>query len=470
MTDTPQVLLAHHLKSLRLPTFLREYDKLARQCAAEGVDHVRYLVRLTELELIDRERRMVERRIRQARFPAVKSLDSFDFKVLPSLNKMLVQELARCEYVERRENVIALGPSGTGKTHVALGLGLAACQKGLAVGFITAAALVHELMEARDEKRLLRFQKQLAKYRLLIIDELGFVPLSKTGARLEGLANPGSVCVSSSVHDQVVNKIEVSFDDLGPQKVKNIGEPVRAFRIRLDAAEASVPVQEDAPPLPDKPSIAVLPFDNISGDPEQEYFADGITEDIITELSKISGLVVIARHSAFTYKGKSVTLKQVGRELGVRCVLEGSVRKAGNRLRITAQLINAVTDHHLWAERYDRNLDDIFAVQDEVARKVAEALEVALTPSESERLTQAPTDNLEAYDVYLRARNTRWPPTRLNLLSARTAFERVIEMDPAFAGGYAGKSLTHSFAVLYGYGNERDDRLHGNSLSQLRPR
>ena len=184
MTDTPQVLLAHHLKTLKLPTFLREYDKLARQCATEGADHVRYLVRLTELELIDRERRMVERRIRQARFPAVKSLDSFDFKAIASLNKMLVLELARCEYVERRENIIALGNSGTGKTHIALGLGLAACQKGLSVGFLTAAALVHELMEAKDEKRLLRLQKQLAKYHLLIIDELGFVPLSKTGAEL----------------------------------------------------------------------------------------------------------------------------------------------------------------------------------------------------------------------------------------------------------------------------------------------
>ncbi len=179
MSDTPRVLLAHHLKSLKLPTFLREYDKLARQCAAEGVDHVRYLVRLSELELIDRERRMIERRIRQARFPATKSLDSFDFKAIPSLNKMLVLELARSEYIDRHENVIALGNSGTGKTHVALGLGLAACQKGLSVGFTTAAALVHELMEARDEKRLLRLQKQLAKYKLLIIDELGFVPLSK---------------------------------------------------------------------------------------------------------------------------------------------------------------------------------------------------------------------------------------------------------------------------------------------------
>ena len=183
MTGTPQLLLAHHLKTLKLPAFLREYGKLARQCAAEGAGHVRYPVRLAELELIDRERRMAERRIRQARFPAVKSLDSFDFKAIPSLNKMLVVELARCEYAERRENIIALGNSGTGKTHIALGLGLAACQKGLPVGFTTAAALVHELMEARDEKRLLRFQKQLAKYSLLVIDEPGFVPLSKTGRR-----------------------------------------------------------------------------------------------------------------------------------------------------------------------------------------------------------------------------------------------------------------------------------------------
>ena len=178
------MLLAHHLKALRLPTFLREYDKVAQQCADEGVDHPRYLLRLTELELIERERRMVERRIKMARFPAVKSLDSFDFMVMPTLNKTLVNELARCEYITRRENVIALGNSGTGKTHIALGLGLAACQKGLSVGFTTAAALVNELLEARNEKRLLRTQKLLASYHLLIIDELGFVPLSKTSAEL----------------------------------------------------------------------------------------------------------------------------------------------------------------------------------------------------------------------------------------------------------------------------------------------
>jgi DNA replication protein DnaC len=184
MSDTPQVLLTHHLKALRLPTFLREYDKLARQCAAEGVDHSRYLLRLAELEMIDRERRTVERRIKEARFPAVKSLDSFDFTAIPSLNKTLVLELARSEYIARRENVIALGNSGTGKTHIALGLGLAACQKGIPVGFTTAAALVNELHEARDEKRLLRLQRQLAGYKLLIIDELGYVPLSPTGAEL----------------------------------------------------------------------------------------------------------------------------------------------------------------------------------------------------------------------------------------------------------------------------------------------
>ena len=183
-TEAPEILLAHYLKTLKLPTFQREYQKLARLCATEGVDHVGYLFRLAEREMIERDRRKVERRIKAAKFPVVKSLDSFDFTAIPKLNKMQVLELARCEWIERRENVIALGPSGTGKTHVALGLGLAACQKGLSVGFTTAAALVSEMMEARDERRLLRFQKQMAAYKLLIIDELGFVPLSKTGAEL----------------------------------------------------------------------------------------------------------------------------------------------------------------------------------------------------------------------------------------------------------------------------------------------
>ena len=184
MTDRPTLLLEHHLKELKLPSFLRQYGKMAAQCAAENVDHPEYLLRLAELELIERHQRMVQRRIRAARFPAVKSLDTFDFTAIPSVNKALVMELARCEYVQHRENVIAIGNSGAGKTHIALGLGLAACQRGLSVGFTTAAGLVHELMEARDERRLLNRQRQLSRLGLLIIDELGFVPLSPTGAEL----------------------------------------------------------------------------------------------------------------------------------------------------------------------------------------------------------------------------------------------------------------------------------------------
>ena len=183
-SQTPELLLQHHLKKLRLPTVLREYDKLARQCAADNVDHVRYLARLIELELIDREARMIDRRIKAARFPALKGLESFNFDAIPALNKKLVLDLARSEFVDRRENIIALGPSGVGKTHVAIAIGLAACQHGIKTRFATAAALVHELIEARDDKRLLRLQKQLASHELLIIDELGFVPLSRTGAEL----------------------------------------------------------------------------------------------------------------------------------------------------------------------------------------------------------------------------------------------------------------------------------------------
>ena len=193
MSQRSTLLLEHHLKELKLPSFLREYGKMAAQCAAENADHPEYLLRLAELELIDRHQRMVERRIRAARFPAVKSLDT-DFPAIPSLNKALVMELARCEYIQRRENVIAVGNSGTGKTHVALGLGLAACQRGMSVGFTTAAALVHELMEARDERRLLNLQRQLSRLNLLIIDELGFVPLSRTGAepRFAGCTRAGN--------------------------------------------------------------------------------------------------------------------------------------------------------------------------------------------------------------------------------------------------------------------------------------
>lgn len=204
MSEKPQLLLAHYLKTLKLPTFYREHGKVAKQCSVEGVDYEGYLLRLSEQELIDRQLRMVERKIKQAKFPTIKRLDSFDFKVIPSLNKRLVMELARCEFIERKENVIALGNSGTGKTHIATGLGVAACQKGLSVLFATAASIVNELLEARDEKRLLRFQKYLFRHKLLIIDELGFVPLSKTGAELlfeifSQRYEQGSVLVTSNL-------------------------------------------------------------------------------------------------------------------------------------------------------------------------------------------------------------------------------------------------------------------------------
>ena len=210
MSDRPTLLLEHHLKELKLPTFLREYGKIAAQCASEGVDYPDYLLRLSELELIDRHHRMVSRRIKAARFPAVKSLDAFDFPAIPSVNRQLVTQLARCEYIESRENVIAIGNSGTGKTHIALGLGLAACQKGLTVGFTTASALVNELMEARDEMRLLNLQKRLARLKLLIIDELGFVPLSRTGAELlfRGLQPALRAWIGPRDHQPAVRRVD----------------------------------------------------------------------------------------------------------------------------------------------------------------------------------------------------------------------------------------------------------------------
>jgi len=270
-------------------------------------------------------------------------------------------------------------------------------------------------------------------------------------ARLEGIAEPGGICISSKVYDEIFGRIDLPYEDLGEHQLKNITRPVRVYRVSFEGAAFG------STALPDKPSIAVLAFDNISGDPQQEYFSDGITEDIITELSKISALFVIGRHSAFTYKGRSVTLKQVGRDLGVRYVLEGSVRKAGNRLRITAQLIDATTDHHLWAERYDRELADIFAVQEEVARSVAAALAVALKPEERKRLSRAPIANVEAYDIYLRTRARPWPPTRENILSARNAYRRIMEIDPSFAGGPTGLSLTYSLASMFGHSERPDD-------------
>ena len=278
-------------------------------------------------------------------------------------------------------------------------------------------------------------------------------------ARLEALAEPGGICISGGVYEQVRNRIDPVFEDAGEHSVKHVSVPVRVWRWpggRDVVPRAALGDSGGGLALPDKPSIAVLPFDNIGGDPEQEYFSDGVTEDIITELSRISGLFVIARHSTFSYKGRSFTLAQVARDLGVRYILEGSVRRAGNRLRVSSQLIDSSSGHCLWAERYDRDLEDIFAVQGEVAHNVAAALQVVLRPDESERIARPPTDNIEAYDIYLQIRSSLWPPTRENLLTARSAYRRIAEIDPGFAGGHAGQSMTFSAMAIFGLSEEPD--------------
>ena len=288
-------------------------------------------------------------------------------------------------------------------------------------------------------------------------------------SRLEGLAEGGCICISDMVYQGVRSNVKAAYEDLGLQRVKNIGDPIHAYLIRTSSQEKSQIAPSHASlELPEKPSIAVLPFDNISGDPEQEYFSDGITEDIITELTKISGIFVIAKHSVFSFKGRSITLKEVGQILGVRYVLEGSVRRSGDRLRITAQLIDAIHDHHLWADRFDRDLEDIFAVQEDVARSVASALVVKLNPDEQQRLSKPPTDNIESYDLYRRTRAALWPPTRENAITSRIAYQRIKKIDPDFAGGYAGESMTYSLAVIFGHSKApEEDSTLGKKLAMM---
>jgi len=274
-------------------------------------------------------------------------------------------------------------------------------------------------------------------------------------ARLEGLAEAGGICISGIVYDQVetkLNSLNLGYEYLGAQTVKNIAKPVPVYRVQMEPGQSSSSASREKTPtlaLPDKPSIAVLPFANMSGDPEQEYFSDGITEDLITDLSKLSGLFVISRNSVFLYKGKAVKPEQVSRELGVRYLLEGSVRKAGSRVRITAQLIDATSGYHLWAERYDRELQDIFALQDEVTQKIVAALEVKLTEGEQGRLGRAPTDNLEAYDCFLRGLEYHAQRTQGANAQARQMFERAIALDPEFAAAYAFLGRTYLMEMIY---------------------
>ena len=265
-------------------------------------------------------------------------------------------------------------------------------------------------------------------------------------ARIEGLAAPGEIYISRAAADQVRDKVPQRIDSRGEHTVKNIARPVEVFCVIDEAGEAPAApagdaVQAPPPRVSDKPSIAVLPFANMSGDAKQEYFADGISEDIITALSKISELFVIARNSSFTFKGQHVHIQDVSQKLGVRCVLEGSVRKAGNRVRINGQLIDGLTGGHLWAERFDRDLTDIFAVQDEVTQEIVGALALNLTEREQEQLTSEHTDNLEAYEYFLRGRERFWRHTKESNLQAGEMLGRAIELDPNFASAHAFLAL-----------------------------
>ena len=256
-------------------------------------------------------------------------------------------------------------------------------------------------------------------------------------ARLEKLAEPGNICIGRNIHDQVKGKLAFAYDDLGEQHFHNIPEPVHAFRIRSTSIAAAAPREADALPRPDKPSIAVLPFTNMSGDPDQEYFSDGITEDILTELSRFHEFTVIARNSSFRYKGQSPKIEDVGRELGVKYVVEGSVRKIGNRVRVTAQLIDATSAAHIWAERYDRSLDDIFTIQDEVTEAVVVRIAEGIKGARTIHARSRPLHSASAYDLVLQARPYRTAYTSAASKIAASLLRQAIELDPNFALAHA---------------------------------
>jgi len=285
-------------------------------------------------------------------------------------------------------------------------------------------------------------------------------------ARLEALAEPGGICVSARVQEDAAGKLDLTFDDLGEQALKNIARPVRAYRIATGAVSASA---QETPtlPLPDKPSIAVLPFQNMSGDPEQEYFADGMVEEIITALSRIRWLFVIARNSSFTYKGQAIDVKKVGRELGVRYVLEGSVRKGGNQVRITAQLIEAETGAHLWAERFDGPLENVFEIQDRVAIAVAGVIEPALQAAEIRRSSNRPTDDLTAYDLYLRALQYSQSADRAGTVEALQTLGLAIKLDPRYGAALALAACYRADFYVNGWADDPEaNRREGVELAR----
>jgi adenylate cyclase len=277
-------------------------------------------------------------------------------------------------------------------------------------------------------------------------------------ARLEGLAKPGGICISDDAYRQVRSKVDVKFEDLGEQELKNVAEPVRVYRVMNYGSDfvSAEPIEKTSP-TPDKPSIAVLPFTNMSGDPDQEYFSDGLTEDIITWLSRFHSLFVIARNSTFTFKGQAVNVQEVGRRLGAHYVIEGSVRKAGNRVRVTVQLIDAQTGNHLWAQNFDRDLDDIFAVQDEVTRAIVSSLPERVEAADLERMRRKRTDQMVAYDYFLHGRELHHKFMKDDCINGIELLEKAVELDPNFAQAWAWLSCIVGQAWIRGYLPNKSD-------------
>jgi adenylate cyclase len=357
---------------------------------------------------------------------------------------------------------------------------------------------------ALDDARRMPFRIGINLGDVIVEDQRLYGDGVNIAARVESLAQGGGIALSGTAYDQVEGKLPFGYDFLGEQTVKNIARPVRVYRLRLEPGAAPAPgpgprragrrrrlvalvaatvllllgvggwvgwrgfgtPTSSGLALPDKPSVAVLPFTNLSRDPAQEYFSDGVTEDLITGLSKISGLFVIARNSVFTYKGRPVKVREVARDLGVRYVLEGGVQRADNRVRITAQLVDAATGFHIWAERYDREVRDIFALQDEVTREIVRALAVRLTEGERGRMGRAPTDDLEAYDLVLRGEDERRRTTREANLEARRLFVRALDLDPDYAKAYLGLSWVHLQNWQFGWTTDPETLERARELAE----
>jgi adenylate cyclase len=322
------------------------------------------------------------------------------------------------------------------------------------VNAVECACTIQREMRTRNAdvpgERRIEFRVGINLGDVIVDDDDIFGDGVNVASRIEGIAKPGGVAVSGAVRDNIGNKLDLVFEDMGEQELKNIGLPVRVYDVIL-AAGSETASQADESNDSEKPSIAVLPFNNMSGDGEQEYFSDGITEDIITDLSKVSGLFVVGRNTSFTYKGKAIQLQQVAAELGVKFLLEGSVRKAGQRVRVTGQLIDGSSGGHLWADRYDRDLTDIFAIQDEITTAIVDQLKIRLLPKEKKAIERAPTVNVEAYNYYLKGRQLFHAFTKSYLILAKEMFARAVEIDPGYARAYAG--MASSISRLWGMYN-----------------